>query len=202
MWYVKVGYVLMVASLQFIVFYATYNLYHIIQYPFYFDFEMWFDDAIPYVEWSWIIYYFGFVYISFWGAAGIWHMSDLVLRGTIKVYISLVLIGGLLHLIIPSDSPWPLIENLSDAQHSFKSATNIEPLAGFPSMHVAMASLPAFISVYVFKSKVMKLISVLLALMVSISIITAKEHWAIDAPAGLALGLLAGYVWKRYVLTC
>jgi membrane-associated phospholipid phosphatase len=121
------------------------------------------------------------------------------MRRTILIYVGLVLTGGILHLLIPSDSPWPLVEELSAVQHRFKDACGIEPLAGFPSMHAAMTVLPAFISLYVFRSVPNRVLSVILALLVCISIVTAKEHWAIDVPAGILLGFIAGWVWHRYV---
>ena len=198
-WYVRIACVLGIGFLQLGVFYITYQLYHLINYPFYINLETWLDRAVPYIAWSWIIYYFGFVYITFWGAAGIWRMPRDILRRTVRVYIWLVLTGGILHLIIPSDSPWPLISTLSAAQHGFKSIFDIEPLAGFPSMHAAMAVLPAVISLHIFRSVTLRVISVLLTLLVCISIITAKEHWAIDIPAGIVLGLVAAWAWRRYV---
>jgi len=198
-WYVRVGLVVSVGLLQLIVFYITYYLYHLIPYPGYLDLETWLDRAVPYLEWSWIIYYFGFAYITIWGAAGVWFMSTWALRRTILVYVGLVLTGGLLHLLIPSDSPWPLVRDLSSAQNSFKSACGIEPLAGFPSMHAAMAVLPAFIGLYLFRSEFQRVLSVVLAVAVCISIITAKEHWAIDVPAGILLGLAFGWIWRRHV---
>jgi len=72
-------------------------------------------------------------------------------------------------------------------------------VAGFPSMHAAMAVLPAFISVFVFRSFWTRAISIILAAAVCISIVTAKEHWAIDVPAGIVLGLGMGWVWRSYV---
>jgi len=198
-WYLRIGLVVSVGLLQLVVFYATYRLYHMIPYPGYLDLETWLDSAIPYVEWSWIVYYFGFVYITGWGAAGIWYMSTWALRRTIAIYVGLVLAGGLLHLIIPSDSPWPLVGGLSPAQIGFKTACNIEPLAGFPSMHAAMAVLPAYVSLYLFRSSFHRIISVVLAGLVCVSIATAKEHWAIDIPAGAIMGLAAGWLWRRNV---
>ena len=197
-WYVVIGLVFLICTLQTGIFYATYRLYHIIQYPYYLDLETWADHAIPYMSWTYVIYYFGFFYIAAWGAAGIWNMPRWMVRRTITVYVGLVLSGGILHLLIPSDSPWPLITDLSAAQVAFKAAVNVEPLAGFPSMHVAMATLPAFISILTFRSRILQSVSVFLASLVCISIVTAKEHWAIDIPGGLALGLVAGWIWLRY----
>lgn len=198
-WYVRVALVAAVGMLQFTVFFLTYYLYRIIPYSGYLELETWFDRAVPYIEWSWIVYYFGFIYIFIWGAAGIWFMSTRALRRTIMVYVILVLTGGVLHLLFPSDSPWPLVGDLSLVQHGFKSTFGIQPLAGFPSMHAALAVLPAFIGFYVFRSRFQRILSAALATLVCISIITAKEHWAVDVPAGILLGLAAGWVWRRYV---
>lgn len=197
-WYLRVGLVLFVAALQLSTFFWTYKLYAVIPYSTYIDLETAWDAHVPYLEWSWVVYYFGFAYIVFWGAAGIWMMSKRVLRRTITVYSALVLTGAVLHLIIPTEAPWPLVRDLSAAQHSFKTTWNIEPLACFPSMHVALAILPAYISLYTFRSAFSRVVSVILALLVSASVVTAKEHWLLDVWSGLALGLAAGWVWRIY----
>jgi len=38
----------------------------------------------------------------------------------------------------------------------------------------------------------------LLAALVCISIVTAREHWFIDVPAGIILGLGFGWIWRRF----
>lgn len=197
--YIRIALVLAVAALQLSAFYATYYLYHVISYPAYLDLETWLDRAVPYVAGTWILYYFGFAYILGWGAAGIWSLTNRAVWRTIKIYAILVLTGGVLRLIFPSDSPWPLVAELSAAQRSFKSSYGIQPLGGFPSMHAALTVLPAYISIHVFKSRITRTVSIVLASLVCISIVTAKEHWAIDVPAGIALGLAAGYIWRQYV---
>jgi PAP2 superfamily len=199
-WYLRVALVLGVAALQLGTFFWTYKLYAIIPYSTYINVEIAWDRSIPYLEWSWVVYYFGFAYIVFWGAAGIWRMSMRVLLRTIGVYCAMVLIGTVLRLAIPTETPWQFVRDLSAVQHNFKITWNIEPLACFPSMHVAMAILPAFISLYEFKSAFNRVISVILALSVSASVVTAKEHWLLDACGGLALGLVAGWVWRIYAL--
>ena len=198
-WYVRVLLIISICAMQAIVFYGTYRLYDIISYTSFLELETWLDHIVPYIGWSWIVYYFGFVYIAVWGGAGIWRMSRLELWATTRIYIGLVLIGGILHLIIPSDSPWPDVASLSEAQRAFKSSLDVEPLAGFPSMHAALATLPAYISIYTLKSRLQQYLSVLLAALVCISVVTAKEHWAIDVPAGIVMGLVAGWLWKRSI---
>ena len=60
-WYVRVGLVIAVGASQLLVFYVTYRLYHVIEYPYYVKLETFLDHIVPYLSWSWIIYYFGFV---------------------------------------------------------------------------------------------------------------------------------------------
>lgn len=199
-WLMKIILILLVAFLQIGFFYLAFKLYATIPYNEYIKVETPLDYRIPYLPWSWIIYYFGFAYAVFWGSAGIWPLPRRVILRTIVVYSGLVTTGAALHVAIPTRAPWPLIHNLTAVQTNFKSAFNVEPLSCFPSMHVAMAVLPAFISLYVFKSRVHRLISLALALMVCASVVTTKEHWLLDALTGLLLGLLAFCLWKKYAL--
>jgi len=198
-WPMKVALVLFVTGLQLSTFFATYRIYHIIPYTNYLEVSTSWDYDIPYLRWSWTVYYFGFVYIIGWGAFGIWRFSRSALYRTISVYTGLVMCGAILHLLIPTQAPWPLIEHITAAQHSFKDSYAIEPLACFPSMHVALAAFPCLISLLVIKSRAGRVLSVLLATAVSISVVTAKEHWLLDAVSGALLGLLAFWVWKRTV---
>jgi hypothetical protein len=200
-WPLKVALVLFVTILQLSTFFATYRMYHLIPYTNYLDVSTPWDNAIPYLRWSWSVYYFGFAYIIGLGAYGIWRFSRSALYRTIAVYSGLVIGGAILHLVIPTQAPWRLLEHITSAQHGFKETYGIEPLACFPSMHVAMAVLPCLISLFVIKSRAGRVLSVLLATAVSISVVTAKEHWLLDAFSGALLGLMAFWVWRRLVLT-
>lgn len=199
-WGLRIGLLLFIAGLQFGQFYLKFELYEIIPYNGYVNVEMSFDDYIPYLEWSWVIYYFGFAYIAIWGAAGIWRFSKRELYRTVTVYSLLIFMGLVLHLAIPTQAPWPLIENMANVQNTFKEIYGVKPLACLPSMHVALTVLPAFISLFVFKSSWYRLLSIVLAILVSASTVTAKEHWFLDVVSGLLLGLLACWIWVIYVL--
>lgn len=184
---------------QLILFYLTYYLYHLFGYSNYLNLESWVDHAIPYISWSFVIYYFGFIYIALWGIAGIWNMSRRRLKLTIAGYATIITMGALIRLVFPSDAPWQFIPDLHQAQYLFKNKFNIEPLGGFPSMHAAISTMTAFINFHTFQKYRYKYISILLALLVCCSIVTAKEHWAIDVPAGIVIGLTVGLIWlKRY----
>lgn len=199
-WQLKVALVVFVAVLQLGNFYLGYKIYALMPSLKYLDFETAWDRLIPYLRWSWTIYYFGFAYVVFWGTAGIWNLTRRPLYRTIAVYSVLVLVGAVLHLVLPSRAPWERIADLTVAQQSFKANCRIEPLACFPSMHVAMSVLPALISCYRFRSRFQKWLSVVLALAVSTSVVTAREHWFLDAVGGVVLGILSFWVWRKYAL--
>ena len=197
-WYLRIAMVLAITALQLATFYLTYKLYAVWGYQRFVDVETFWDRFIPYVRWSWTVYYFGFAYVIFWGAAGIWGLSTRAFRRTGVVFAGLIIAGTILRLVIPTNSPWQFVHELAEAQRSFKTTCGIEPLAGFPSMHVAMAVLSAFISLFVFRGRLQRVLSVLLALLVCASVVTAKEHWSLDVLGGMILGLAAGWVWKAW----
>jgi membrane-associated phospholipid phosphatase len=194
----KILLMLLVTALQLFTFFLTYRLYAAFDITEYVQVRTSIDALIPYMKWTWTIYYFGFIYVMLWSVAGIWNQQKLVIQRTITVYCGLILAGAVLRMIIPTDSPWPLVAELTTAQRAFKSACNVEPLAGFPSMHVALSVLTAFMNYSSFRSVGNRVVSVVLAILVSASVVTAKEHWFLDVVSGTVIGLVAGWIWKRY----
>ncbi len=198
-WRLRAGLVLSVTALQLGTFYLTYKLYALIPYNVYLNVQTAWDNYIPYLWWSWTVYYFGFAYVIVAGAAGIWRMSKLAMSRTVAVYSILILIGALLHVAIPTRAPWPDVNDLTAIQCGFKTACHIEPLACLPSMHVTLVTLTAFVSFHTLRTRIYRLMSIVIALTISASVLTAKEHWFLDAITGLLLGLAAGWGWKEYV---
>lgn len=192
---IKIIFFLSLVVWQLILFYLTYYLYHQFNYTEYITLESWIDHVTPYISWSWIIYYFGFFYIAIWGMIGIWKMNYRQLKTTILAYAAVITTGAVIRLIFPSDAPWIVTADLHQVQVGFKTMFSIEPLGGFPSMHAGISTLTAFIGWFTFRSYLNKFISSFLALLVCLSIITAKEHWAIDVPAGIIVGLVVGFAW-------
>ncbi|MCX6833892.1 MAG: phosphatase PAP2 family protein [candidate division Zixibacteria bacterium] len=197
-WQLKVALMSFLITLQLGNFYLGYKLYAVFPPSGYLDLATSWDHAIPYLKWTWVIYYLGFAYIVLWGGAGLWQLSRKALHRSVAIYAALVMVGAILHLLIPTEAPWPMVEDLTAVQRSFKTSYHIEPLACFPSMHVALAVLPAYISLYKFRNRINRVLSVILAFAVSASILTAKEHWLLDALSGLVLGLIACWAWKVY----
>lgn len=198
-WLVKLTAIALVAGLQLGTFFATYQFYHVVAYDRFVDLATTWDTAIPYIRGSWVIYYFGFCYIPVWAGIGIWRLSRTDFHRTIGVYGGLVISGAILHLVIPTQAPWPLEERLTSVQHGFKTLFSIEPLACFPSMHVALAVLPCLISLVVIKSAFGRVCSIVLSTAVCFSVVTAKEHWVLDAVSGFVLGLIGFWIWYRLV---
>lgn len=175
------------------------QVYEIIPNLDFLNLEIHLDKSIPYWSWTWPVYYFGFIYSTLWAVYVAWKLSDKSFLYCCYVYLGMLLVGALIHLLIPSRAPWP--EPLGLVQNAFKESLSIKPYACFPSMHVATAVFPAYISLYVLKSKVLKTASVLLAVLISISTVTAKEHYILDVWSGAVLALAAGYVWQKIAVS-
>lgn len=152
------------------------------------------DKTIPYWPWTWPVYYFGFVYSALWAAYVAWKLPDKLFLSCCYAYLGMLLTGTLIHLFFPSKAPWP--EAFGLVQNFFKESLSVRPYACFPSMHVATAVFPACIALYVLKSKAVKTVSLLLAVLISISTVTAKEHYILDVLSGAALALAIISVWQ------
>jgi membrane-associated phospholipid phosphatase len=155
------------------------------------------DSFIPYWPWTWPIYYFGFFYPLVWAVVVVWRLSWAAFTRTIVVFTVMITTGALLRLIVPTHAPWPEMEVMGSVQQTVKALIETEPLACLPSMHVAIAFLPAFMSIFIFRSLVAKYVSVGLAVLISVSTMTAKEHWILDVFAGLMLAICF-FVWWYY----
>jgi hypothetical protein len=152
------------------------------------------DRRIPYLGWTWIIYYFGDVYITLWAAAVFCHIPRHLLRRTVQAYGGTIVLGAIVQLVVPARAPWP--ESPVAAQQWMHQLISMKPYACLPSMHVALAVLPAGIAVSVLESRSLRVASVVLAALITVSTVTMKEHFVLDAVAGLALGLAAYVFWR------
>lgn len=161
------------------------------------NFQTTLDSAIPYWPWTWVFYYFGFIYSGPWAALVVWRLPARPFRMAIGAALAMTLAGAAIHLLIPSRAPWP--ETLGSVQKAFKESLSVKPLACFPSMHVATALFPAFVSLHVFRSRAVRVASVTLAVLIAISTVTAKEHYVLDVLGGAILASVIFYVWRRKV---
>ncbi len=155
------------------------------------------DGEIPYWPWTWVFYYFGFIYSGPWAALVVWRLPAKLFRRAICATLAIILAGVAIHLLIPSRAPWP--ETLGPVQRVFKESLSVKPFACFPSMHVATAVFTAYVSLFVFRSRAVWAASILLAVLIAISTLMAKEHFVLDVLGGTMLALVFCYFWKRKV---
>lgn len=173
--------------------YIAVNLANTVRDPRHFqDLHTRFDAWIPYLDWSAYIYYFGDLYMGAWAAI----VAVLLPYGfgrAMRAYLGMVVVGGAVQLLIPASAPLPAQPHWLQA-HAHE--LSIAAYACLPSMHVALSALPAALSLRVLGSRVARGLSVGAAGLITVSTLTTKEHFFLDAVAGLALAAMAYAYWR------
>lgn len=157
------------------------------------DLEIALDRWVPFLEWTWTIYFFGDLYIILWGAFVVWQMPRPWFRRAILAYAGMIVVGAAVQLAVPASAPWPVA--LTGVQRWVHGLIAIQPFACLPSMHVALAVLPTAMGLAVLDARWLDSISVGCAVLITISTVTLKEHFVLDAVAGVVLGLAAYAYW-------
>jgi membrane-associated phospholipid phosphatase len=152
------------------------------------------DGWIPLVEPTWAIYYFGDVYIVLLGIYVLVRMPADQFRRAVGAYAGMIALGAAIQLLLPAEAPWPT--NLTSAQRWMHEAIAMRPYACLPSMHVALTVLPAALSLSVLRPRWVRSTSLLLATVITLSTLSLKEHYFLDAVAGIVLGLAAYAYWR------
>lgn len=160
----------------------------------FYDFTTVVDSWIPYISWTWIIYYFGDIYITLGAALIVWRLSRKEFIRAIYVYSGMIITGALIQLIFPAQAPWP--SELIKPHLFFHDLISMRPYACLPAMHVSLTILPAFFLFSVTKSKWIRFLSTLLAVLISISTITLEEHFFLDMVAGFILAFVFYILWR------
>ena len=158
------------------------------------DLRLAIDEWIPYLGWTWVIYYFGDLYVLLWGGAVFWQIPQSRFIGAVQAYCGMIVAGATVQLLVPATAPWP--QTGTAAQLWVHDVISMKPHACMPSMHVALAVLPAGIAVSIVESKSLRVVSVVLAALIAVSTLTLKEHFFLDAVTGAALGLAAYAFWR------
>lgn len=151
------------------------------------------DNSIPYLSWTLTIYYFGDVYITIGAAFIVWRLNLKKFKNATLVYSGMIFSGALIQVLLPAQAPWP--EKIIPSHLFFHDLIKMKPYACFPSMHVALAVLPACLLFSVTKNKLIRILSTTTAALISFSTITLKEHYVMDVVSGLVLALIFYAVW-------
>ncbi len=153
------------------------------------------DSWIPYVGASWLVYYAAVPYVVVLGALGIAKLPHAAARRAVGAFVTMIVVGGLVQLLLPARSPWPV--DGSSVQRFFHESVSYDPFVCLPSMHVALVTFTALLSGAVFPSAASRAGHAAVVALVSLSTLTLKEHFVLDVLAG---GLLAGTTfaaWRR-----
>jgi len=160
----------------------------------FYDFYTIVDSQIPYIGWTLIFYYFGEIFASVWASIIVLKLPDTKFYRAIYAYTGMIITGALLQIAFPGEAPWP--NDLVSAQQFVHNLISMRPYACLPSMHVALAVLPACILYSVFKSVWIRLFSTVFVILITISTLTVKEHFFLDTLTGLILGLVFYGFWR------
>jgi membrane-associated phospholipid phosphatase len=154
------------------------------------------DHRIPYLGWTCIFYYIGVPYMSFWAFYVMWNLPDNVFRSALPAYLGMIAVGAATQLLFPARSPWPATP--VPFQSFMHARVSYDPYVCLPSMHVALSVLPAGLSLLAFRSRWIRAISLGLAVLITASTLTLKEHYFLDTIGGLVLGLATFAISYRY----
>jgi len=158
------------------------------------DFTLIIDHWIPYLKWTWTIYYFGDFYIIFAAAAIVYRLPRSKFIRAVWVYAGMIVSGAVIQYAIPTVAPWP--PDLSVGQEFVHNLISLYPYACLPSMHVALTVLPALFLFSVIESRPVRWVSSILAALITLSILTTKEHYFLDMIAGLVLAAAFYGLWR------
>jgi membrane-associated phospholipid phosphatase len=151
------------------------------------------DDAIPYLGWTWIIYYGGDVYFIALAAFLLHRLSAADFRRAVRAYILMIVGGASLQLLIPAQNCWP--EFLHPVHAWILGGLDLKPFACLPSMHVALTVYPTLLGLSLLRSRTGKVAACLAALSITLSTVTLKQHVVLDVVAGVAWALLVYVYW-------
>ncbi len=154
-----------------------------------------FDARIPYLPWTWPFFWAAYPFVTLGAASVVLALPDAAFRRAILAFVGMTLVGAAVQLVLPARAPWP--ETPHPVQHLLHESWLVLPYANLPSMHVAFSTLTAFLALAVLRSHWVKAVFVLVTMLVALSTVTLKEHFALDAVTGAALGAATGVWWRR-----
>jgi hypothetical protein len=161
----------------------------------FFNFHTVVDDWIPYIPWTLVFYYLGDIYILFFAPVIVWKLSETKFVRAVYVFTAMIISGALIQLALPCQAPWP--NHLSGVQAFVHNSAFLRPYACLPSMHVALTVLPTCLLFWAIKSNWIRGLSTLMAVLITASIATTKEHFFLDAVTGAIFAFFFFLLWRR-----
>lgn len=148
-----------------------------------------FDRAIPFVPWTWWIYFPHYLAMLVISTVAI--QDRRILHRTMLAILLAQFISSCLYFVVPSTFPRPEhVEGVGLTAGAMRWFWTVDPANNtFPSTHTAIAFLAAF-GVRKDGSRIWWY-SLAGAMGVFVTVHTAKQHYWIDAVAGVAVALLA-----------
>ncbi len=145
------------------------------------------DDWIPYLGWTWPVYYFAHLFVTIGGSLIIWRLPARSFVRIIVITAVMIAAAGIIQIIIPARSPLP--DEMNRVHAWFHRYLLNDPYVCFPSLHVALSVLPACVGIKYFKAARLRWALCITVVLIFISTVTLKEHYLVDSVAGGIFGL-------------
>lgn len=153
------------------------------------------DAAIPHLPGTWPLYWLVYVFVPLGGGLALWRLPQSAYQRAVVAFAAITVIGASVQLLVPSHAPWP--ESPAPIQRLYHTSGLVLPYANLPSMHVAFATLTAAILASVTVGFVGRVAAVTVAGAITTGTLTLKEHFVLDAAAGVLLAVAAWLWWRR-----
>jgi membrane-associated phospholipid phosphatase len=161
----------------------------------FFDFAMPADSRIPYLGWTWVIYWAALPYMLVLGLLVFQRLPARSVLRAAAAYATMIAVAATVQLLFPGRSPWPA--DMSPVQRFFHESVSYDPFVCLPSMHVALVTLTACLGSAVFRSRRARAAQFAVVVLVCLSTLTLKEHYIWDVVAGGVLATGVFFVWRH-----
>lgn len=153
------------------------------------------DMLLPHLPGTWPFYWLTYPFVILGSGAALWRADHLRWRDGVVALVGVTLVGAMIQLLLPAVAPWPA--NPGPVMRAYHEGGLVLPYANLPSMHVTYAVLAAGLLHGVFTSRWLRHGATAIAAAITISTVTLKEHFVLDAVAGATLALAATWWWRR-----
>jgi len=153
------------------------------------------DAAVPYLPWTWPLYWLCYPFAALGGAAAVLPLPGRDFRRAIAAVAGSILVGACIHATFPASRPEP--HPLHPGQALIHWSSLQVPLNTLPSMHTVFAVLIVAFAVVAWTPSLARAAFLVPAILTVVSTLTLKEHVILDLVAGLALGGCAAAWWVR-----